>query len=156
MFGVWHGPPNALDAPKPTSSIRMINTFSASAGSRSGTIGGYFVSGSLASYVVRLTAATSGIGRTDRDSDVSTRTRQPPRNARPSDGSPAHPTPVAGRIGGDAKVQRVRYHAARAPGARRKCAERGQLHATSLPPSIRDRASTGTCPRGRSAVLAHY
>src|SRR6478735_4082762 len=28
-FGVWHGPPNALDAPKPASSIRITNTFGA-------------------------------------------------------------------------------------------------------------------------------
>src|SRR5262249_45069838 len=51
-----------------------------------------------------------------------------------------------------AKVQRVRYHAARAPGARRKWAERGQLHATCPLPSIRHHSSTGTCPRDRSAV----
>ncbi len=39
-FGVWHGPPNALDAPKPTSSIRTTSTFGAPAGGRSGPIGG--------------------------------------------------------------------------------------------------------------------
>ena len=48
-FGVRHGPPNALDAPKPTSSISTIRTFGAPAGGRSGSIGGYAVSGSLAS-----------------------------------------------------------------------------------------------------------
>ena len=48
-FGVRHGPPKALEAPKPTSSIRMTRTFGAPAGGRSGTIGGYLVSGSLAS-----------------------------------------------------------------------------------------------------------
>ena len=48
-FGVLHGPPNALDAPKPTSSMRMIRTFGARAGGRNGSIGGYVVSGSLAS-----------------------------------------------------------------------------------------------------------
>ncbi|MNW66029.1 hypothetical protein D3C74_444640 [compost metagenome] len=38
--GVWHGPPNALDAPKPTSSSRTISTFGAPSGGRSGSIGG--------------------------------------------------------------------------------------------------------------------
>jgi uncharacterized protein len=47
--GVWHGPPNALDAPKPTSSSRITSTFGAPAGGRSRAIGGNFVSGSLAS-----------------------------------------------------------------------------------------------------------
>ena len=37
--GVAHGPPNALDAPKPTSSSRITSTFGAPAGGRSGTIG---------------------------------------------------------------------------------------------------------------------
>src|ERR1044072_6233326 len=60
--GVWHGPPNALDAPKPTSSSRMTSTFGAPAGGRSGLIGGNFVLGSLASYVVRPTGLRSGIG----------------------------------------------------------------------------------------------
>src|ERR1044072_1096205 len=61
-FGVWHGPPNALDAPKPTSSSRMTRTFGAPAGGRRGFIGGNFVLGSLASYVVRPTGLRSGIG----------------------------------------------------------------------------------------------
>ena len=39
-FGVRHGPPNALDAPNPTSSISTIRTFGAPAGGRSGSIGG--------------------------------------------------------------------------------------------------------------------
>ena len=39
-FGVWHGPPNALDAPKPTSSMSTIRTLGAPFGGRSGTIGG--------------------------------------------------------------------------------------------------------------------
>ena len=47
--GVLHGPPNALDAPKPTSSSRMTRTFGAPAGGRTGLIGGNVVSGSLAS-----------------------------------------------------------------------------------------------------------
>ena len=47
--GVSHGPPKALEAPKPTSSIRTISTFGAPAGGRSGSIGGNDVSGSLAS-----------------------------------------------------------------------------------------------------------
>src|SRR6478672_8160637 len=61
-FGVWHGPPNALDAPNPTSSRRITSTFGAPAGGRNGRIGGKLVSGSFASYVVRLTGLRSGIG----------------------------------------------------------------------------------------------
>jgi hypothetical protein len=41
--------PNALDAPKPTSSNRTISTFGAPAGGRSGSIAGNAVSGSFAS-----------------------------------------------------------------------------------------------------------
>jgi hypothetical protein len=51
-FGVWHGPPNALEEPNPASSTRMISTFGAPAGGRSGSIGGNDVSGSFASYVM--------------------------------------------------------------------------------------------------------
>jgi hypothetical protein len=47
--GVLHGPPNALEAPKPTSSISTISTFGAPAGGRSGRIGGNLASGFLAS-----------------------------------------------------------------------------------------------------------
>ena len=47
--GVWHGPPNALDAPKPTSSIRTTSTLGAPSGGRSCSIGGNVVSGSFAS-----------------------------------------------------------------------------------------------------------
>ena len=54
-FGVLHGPPNALDAPKPQSSIITINTFGAPAGGRTGSMGGNDVSGSFASYVVSPT-----------------------------------------------------------------------------------------------------
>ena len=39
-FGVSHGPPKALDAPKPTSSSRMMSTFGAPSGGSSGSIGG--------------------------------------------------------------------------------------------------------------------
>jgi hypothetical protein len=35
-FGVLHGPPKALEAPKPTSSINTISTFGTPAGGRSG------------------------------------------------------------------------------------------------------------------------
>ena len=38
--GVRHGPPNALDAPKPTSSSRTISTFGAPSGGSNGSIGG--------------------------------------------------------------------------------------------------------------------
>src|SRR6476660_8923842 len=56
--GVWHGPPNADDEPKPASSINTITTFGAPAGGRSMRIGGYFVSGSFASNVVRAIGVT--------------------------------------------------------------------------------------------------
>jgi hypothetical protein len=39
-FGVAHGPPNALDAPKPTSSSNTIRTFGAPSGGSNGSIGG--------------------------------------------------------------------------------------------------------------------
>src|SRR3954452_22615113 len=60
--GVWHGPPNVLAAPKPTSSRSTISTFGAPDGGSNGSIGGYEVSGSLASYVVNPGAGRSGIG----------------------------------------------------------------------------------------------
>jgi hypothetical protein len=47
--GVRTGPPNALEAPKPTSSSRMIRRFGASAGGRNGAIGRNEASGSFAS-----------------------------------------------------------------------------------------------------------
>ena len=47
--GVAQGPPKALEAPKPQSSIRTTSTFGAPSGGRSGSIGGNEVSGSLAS-----------------------------------------------------------------------------------------------------------
>jgi hypothetical protein len=53
--GVVQGPPNADDAPNPTSSTSTINTFGAPDGGRKGTIGGNTVLGSLASNVVRPT-----------------------------------------------------------------------------------------------------
>ena len=48
-FGVSIGPPNALDAPNPVSSIRTTRTLGAPAGGRSGSMGGNAASGSLAS-----------------------------------------------------------------------------------------------------------
>jgi hypothetical protein len=48
-FGVAHGQPNALEEPKPASSIRTTSTFGAPVGGRSCSIGAYPVSGSLAS-----------------------------------------------------------------------------------------------------------
>ena len=47
--GVEIGPPNALEAAKPTSSSRMTSTFGAPSGGRSGSIGGNEVAGSFAS-----------------------------------------------------------------------------------------------------------
>jgi hypothetical protein len=77
-FGVSHGPPNALDAPNPVSSIRTMRTFGAPSGGRSGSMGGNAVSGSLASYVVRPTYSLGGMGRivrgnSSRASEVITR-----------------------------------------------------------------------------------
>jgi len=62
-FGVLIGPPNALDAPNPVSSMRTMRTFGAPSGGRSGSMGGKAVSGSLASYVVRPTYSRGGMGR---------------------------------------------------------------------------------------------
>jgi hypothetical protein len=47
--GMCTGPPKALEAPNPTSSIRSTSTLGAPAGGRKGWIGGNAVSGSLAS-----------------------------------------------------------------------------------------------------------
>src|SRR6478736_4115915 len=55
--GVVHGPPNALDAPKPQSSMRTIRTFGAPSGGSNGSIGGNDVAGSFASYVTRPAGA---------------------------------------------------------------------------------------------------
>jgi hypothetical protein len=46
--GIRHGPPKALEAPKPTSSSSTTSTLGAPAGGRSGRIGGKVASGSLA------------------------------------------------------------------------------------------------------------
>src|SRR5215212_7017441 len=65
-FGVAHGPPNALDAPKPASSISTTRTFGAPSGGRSSSIGANAVSVSLASYVTSPERGTSGTGSTSR------------------------------------------------------------------------------------------
>jgi hypothetical protein len=54
--GVAHGPPNALDAAKPTSSSKTTSTLGAPAGGCSGSIGGNDASGSLASPFHRSVA----------------------------------------------------------------------------------------------------
>ena len=64
--GVAIGPPNALDAPNPQSSISTTSTFGAPSGGSNGSIGGNDVSGSFASYVAGTSAATLGIGSTCR------------------------------------------------------------------------------------------
>jgi hypothetical protein len=46
---VRQGPPNALEAPKPTSSSSTIKTFGAPSGGNNGSIGGKAVPGSFAS-----------------------------------------------------------------------------------------------------------
>src|SRR5262245_48521490 len=66
--GVWHGPPIALDARNPTSSIKITSALGAPVGGRRGRIGGIRVSGSLALYVVTPTYGRSGIGRISRGS----------------------------------------------------------------------------------------
>jgi hypothetical protein len=48
-FGVWQGPPKALDDPNPASSMSTIRTFGAPLGGRSCSIGGSLLSGSFAS-----------------------------------------------------------------------------------------------------------
>jgi hypothetical protein len=67
-FGVRQGPPNALDAPNPASSMSTMRIFGAPFGGRSCAIGGKCVSGSFASYVIRPVFGMSGIGRTVRAS----------------------------------------------------------------------------------------
>jgi hypothetical protein len=46
---VLTGPPKALEAPNPVSSINTTSTFGAPAGGRSGSMGGKLVAGSFAS-----------------------------------------------------------------------------------------------------------
>src|SRR6478736_6745441 len=65
--GVAHGPPNALDAAKPTSSSKMTSTFGAPAGGRSGSIAGNAASASFASYGSVPSNGMSGIGRASRE-----------------------------------------------------------------------------------------
>src|SRR5688572_10606278 len=60
--GVSMGPPKALLAPKPTSSIRITRTLGAPSGGRSRRMGGNLVSGDVASYVTVPVYARSGIG----------------------------------------------------------------------------------------------
>src|SRR3954467_10427460 len=64
--GVAHGPPNALDAAKPTSSSNTTSTLGAPAGGRSGSIAGNDASGSLASYGSVPSNGVSGTGSTSR------------------------------------------------------------------------------------------
>src|SRR6185437_14347355 len=64
--GVAHGPPNALEAAKPTSSSRTTSTLGAPSGGRSGSIAGNDASGSLASNGSVPSNGASGIGRTVR------------------------------------------------------------------------------------------
>ncbi len=64
--GVSQGPPKAVAAPKPTSSIRTMITFGAPGGGRSGSIGGKSRPGSVASYLYPAVGRRSGIGRITR------------------------------------------------------------------------------------------
>src|SRR5271154_5521510 len=65
-FGVWQGPPKALEEPNPASSRRIISTLGAPLGGRNCSIGGFCVSGSFASKVIRPTRSVFGIGRCER------------------------------------------------------------------------------------------
>src|SRR4051812_49737654 len=60
--GVWQGPPNALEAPNPTSSSRTTRTFGAPAGGSSGSIGGDAAAGALSSSVVSPPRGGAGVG----------------------------------------------------------------------------------------------
>src|SRR3954447_26713893 len=64
--GVAHGPPNALEAAKPTSSSNTMSTLGAPAGGRSGSIAANDASGSLASYGSVPSNGLSAIGSTPR------------------------------------------------------------------------------------------
>src|SRR4029077_19030553 len=65
-FRVWHGRPQALEEPKPASSIRMISTLGAPLGGRSCSMGGDLLSGSFASYAMSVVRSVFGIGRWER------------------------------------------------------------------------------------------
>src|SRR5689334_19589700 len=64
--GIAHGPPNALDAAKPTSSSKTTSTFGAPAGGRSGSIAGNDAPGALASNGSVPSNGLSAIGNTSR------------------------------------------------------------------------------------------
>jgi hypothetical protein len=64
--GICTGPPNALDAPNPTSSNNTTRTFGAPAGGRNDSIGGYDAPGSVAANIVTLGTGRSGIRNTSR------------------------------------------------------------------------------------------
>src|SRR5215218_1809360 len=66
--GVWHGPPKALEAAKPTSSSSTTRTLGAPDGGRSGSIGGKLAAGSLASNTAEPVTSGSAIGRVVRES----------------------------------------------------------------------------------------
>src|SRR3954454_3228782 len=68
--GVAHGPPNALEAAKPTSSRSTIRTLGAPAGALRGSIGGNTASGSLASSGSPWGRGGSGIGSWVREVSV--------------------------------------------------------------------------------------
>src|SRR3954470_23521902 len=65
-YGMLIGPPKALEAPKPTSSSRITSTLGAPVGGSKVGIGGNFVSGSFASYVVKPIGLRSEMGSTER------------------------------------------------------------------------------------------
>ena len=64
--GVAQGPPKALDAPKPASSISTISTLGAPSGGRNCSIGVLTMSGSLASYGMNRAGTVLRIGRCER------------------------------------------------------------------------------------------
>src|SRR6478672_4593635 len=111
--GVVHGPPNALDAAKPTSSSRMTSTLGAPSGGRRGSIAGNDASGSLASNGSVPSTGLSGIGRTVRGPSggdmVVTVSRSPSRMHPPDGMRPlGEPTRSAGSDGVAVDHERVR------------------------------------------------
>src|SRR3954449_2333645 len=75
--GVLHGPPNALDAAKPTSSSRITNTLGAPVGGLTGSIGANVAAGSFASNGRGPSTSRSVIGRVRRASGSSVDTGGP-------------------------------------------------------------------------------
>ena len=136
--GVAQGPPNALVAPKPTSSRRMTKTFGAPSGGRSGSSGGNLAAGSFASSYTGPVYGGSGIGRWSRtrawrhlSSSDSGQASAPRIPGRPTGQPSCSPHPDSASDRGQTAVNRLltqfadrRASAAKRPAAQRKHAER--------------------------------